>query len=84
MEVARNRLKSWKESPHGRAIGFASDNDLSTDSWPQMLKFAMNRHLDGTGTAFVPDDFGQVESFLNNAGHAPINEQTVENLNRLI
>ena len=84
MEIARKRIKSWKESPHGRAIGFASDNDLSTDSWPQMLKFAQNRHLDGTGTAFVPNDSGQTESFLNTAGHTPITEETVRKFNEMI
>lgn len=84
MQVARNRLKLWKESPHGRAINFGGDTDLSTSSWPQTLKFNMNRHLDGTGTAYIPDNYGTTESFLNNAGELPINQETVDYFNTLI
>ena len=84
MQVARNRLKLWKESPHGRAINFGGDTDLSTSSWPQTLKFNMNRHLDGTGTAYIPDNYGTTESFLNNAGELPINQETVNYFNTLI
>lgn len=83
-QVARNRLKLWKESPHGRAINFGGDTDLSTSSWPQVLKFNMNRHLDGTGTAYIPDNYGTVESFLNNAGELPISQETVNYFNTLI
>ena len=84
MQVARNRLKLWKESPHGRAINFGGDTDLSTSSWPQTLKFFMNRHIDGTGTAYIPDNYGTTESFLNNAGELPINQETVDYFNALI
>jgi len=41
----------------------------------------MNRHLDGTGTAYIPDNFGQTEMFLNKAGHRPISQETVDFFN---
>jgi hypothetical protein len=44
----------------------------------------MNRHLDGTGTAYIPDNYGTTESFLNNAGELPINQETVNYFNTLI
>ena len=80
-QVAANRLKLWRESPHGRAINFGSDLDLSTDSWWDTFRFNMNRHLDGTGTAYIPDNFGQTEMFLNKAGHRPISQETVDFFN---
>ena len=44
----------------------------------------MNRHLDGTGTAYIPDNYGTTESFLNNAGELPISQETVDYFNTLI
>jgi len=41
----------------------------------------MNRHLDGTGTAYIPNNYGTTESFLNNAGSRPITQETVDYLN---